>query len=404
MDTASSPSRAGTHAMRMRLPSGLGGIRFFVRAGLLLATLSLVPAAPSMAADWNQALTTYAENPFRNRRALLRLRREDTHELPPLYLLALGEAALRARRYDAAGRQFEAAIDRGVGEPWVGWAHVGLAWIALAREQYPEARQQFEAVVGTPASPSAGLARFAMALLDAAADEPGTAAQFEAVAADEQAAPDIRRAARLGLAYAAYWQEDYARAAAAFEAFAVSPDVGTLFDDARYAAAWARLRAGEREAAETALATLAAGPGGRGTAPRALVNLEPQAIMRAGFERYRRGPLAAPEQHLARVLDGDGYALAAAALRGFGSDDDRLPPAPLTYVRARLRDDLDGERVVSRNAKQPPAAPRTPQPVRQHERPRTSSLLLAAASAIVLLGLALWLWHATGRPPRRGSR
>lgn len=374
-------------------------------AGLIIALLAVVSASPPAAAvDWKEALTSYAENPFRNRRALLRLRREHPHALPPLYLLALGDAALRARRYEAAGRQFEAAIDRGLGEPWVGWARVGLAWIALAREEYPEARRQFEAVAESAASPSVALARHAVALLDAAAEQEGIAAQFEAVAADEEAAPDIRRAARLGRAYAFYWQEDYARAAEAFEAFSVSPDVGSLWDDARYAAAWARLRAGDRDAAEAALTTLAAGRDRRSRAvPRALVNLEPQAIMRAGFERFRHGPLDAPEAHLARILDGDGYALAAAALRRLGSGD-HPPPAPLAYVRARLRDGGDGEHVVSRRPA-PQAARPAPRADRRREPATTGGLPLAGGAAILFLAFGLWWWLATHRrPPKTGRR
>src|SRR5262245_41108669 len=62
-----------------------------------LAMLALIrPSLSAGAGDWNEALATYAQNPFRNRRALLALRGEDASALPPLYLLALGESSLRA--------------------------------------------------------------------------------------------------------------------------------------------------------------------------------------------------------------------------------------------------------------------------------------------------------------------
>ncbi len=364
-----------------------------VAACIVTMLVLAMPSSTAAAADWNDALSAYARNPFRNRRALLTLRREDPDTLPALHLLALGEASLRGRRYAAARQQFDAALARGLGEPWEGWARVGLAWIALAREAYPEARRQFAVVAASPTSPSAGLARYGVALLDAAAEQPGTAVAFEAVAADAQAAPDLRRAARLGLAYAFYWQEAYARAAEAFDAVAADGEVGMLWDDARYGAAWARLRAGERDAAAAALAHLATGDPRRGrAAPRALVNLEPQAILRAGFERYRRGPLDAPEAHLARVLDGDGSALAAAALRGLETDPERMPRAPLTHVRARLSNEQTGDA-----AARAPERPSKPTANRRRTPATTDDLALAGAAAILFLAFALWWWVVTRR-------
>lgn len=343
---------------------------------------------------WTAALTTYAQDPRRNRRALLPLRREDPRNLDPLHLLALGESALRSRRYASATRWFDQVIDREPGEPWMGWARVGLGWIALAQEDYSGARQQFALVADTSTAVNAGLGRYVVALLDAVNDQPDAPAQFEAVADDEALSPEIRRAARLARGYALYWQGDYSQAAVVLDQATTAVDVGTLWDDARYAGAWARLRAGDRPAAQAALTSLANGPGRRQPVANALVNLEPQAVMRAAFERYRRAPMGPPESHVAIMLDGNGYALAAAALRGFGRSDSRLPPEPLTYVRTRLqqRDD-SGDNTPSRERHRAPAANR-PAPAPE---PAVPWARVVGGMSLLVLAATVWGWRVTRR-------
>jgi hypothetical protein len=344
---------------------------------------------------WTAALTTYAQDPRRNRRALLPLRREDPKALEPLHLLALGESSLRSRRYAAATRWFDQVIDREPGEPWTGWARIGLGWIALAQEDYAGARQQFALVADTSTAASAGLGRYVVALLDAVNDQPDAPAQFEAVAEDGALPPEIRRAARLARGYALYWQEDYAQAATVLDRVLTTVDVGTLWDDARYAGAWARLRAGDRPAAHAVLTSLANGPGRRQPVTNALVNLEPQAVMRAAFERYRRAPMGPPESHVAIMLDGNGYALAAAALRGFGRGDSRLPPEPLTYVRTRLHQRTDrGDGAPSRERPHRAPAAKRPAPA---PAPSAPWARVVAGMSLLVLAASVWAWRATRR-------
>jgi hypothetical protein len=226
-----------------------------------LALILALSPRPGDAAEgltkWNTALGTYSRAPFHNRRSLLVLRREVLAEVPPIYILALADAQLRAKQFRAAGRSFEHALSRGIGEPWAGWATVGMAWASLAEGDFRTARAQFTRAAGVDGA-VAPLGDFAVAYLDAAEGAgAGVEARFASVASDARATDDLRRAARLGGAYARYWGNDYEGAAAAFETLARDPDAGSLRDDASYGAAWARVRAGDREGARAGLRRLA---------------------------------------------------------------------------------------------------------------------------------------------------
>src|SRR5262249_58389142 len=136
--------------------------------------------------------------------------------------------------------------------------------------------------------------------------------------------------------------------APAFEAVARDYPASKLRDDAQYGAAWSRVRAGERAAGEAALRSLASDAPKYGPAvSEELVNLDPRALLRAGFARYRRGPLRPPEDHVVELLDGDGRAVGPAA-----------PPPP-------------HEAPPPPRAPPPPAPPRPPPPPRPGgRRPR----------------------------------
>jgi hypothetical protein len=135
----------------------------------------------------------------------------------------------------------------------------------------------------------------------------------------------------LGVGYAHYWAGQYDDAAERFDLAATTWSSGPLWDDARYAAAIARWRSGQKAEAQAALRQLASGSVGRTEEPvsLALLRLDRAALLRDGLARYRRAPLRAPEENVAALLDHDGGMLAGAAL-------ERLVDAPSSAARAPL--------------------------------------------------------------------
>ena len=111
----------------------------FVLLAIILGR-SMTRSSARTGPDWNRAFTTYAQDPSHNRRALLALRRYETSDLHPIYLLGLADAQLRARRYGAAREEFAAALDRDLGQPFAAWAAMGLGWAAMAGGDYAAAR------------------------------------------------------------------------------------------------------------------------------------------------------------------------------------------------------------------------------------------------------------------------
>jgi hypothetical protein len=212
--------------------------------------------------------------------------------------------------------------------------------------------------------------------------------RFDTLLADGVASVRLRDAAMLGQAYAHYWAGNHDAAAGAFRTMAVTNPTSPLVDDAQYGDARARWEAGDRAGAVEVLRRLA-GARPDGTRPRqsiaALLSLEPRAVMRATFQRYRRLPLRPPGDQVVPLLDGDGKALARAALRRIEFD------APGETAPA-------GARALRRTAAQPgaPAAIATTAhglPSRAAAERRTGLpimplvllALLAAAVAVALL-------------------
>ena len=300
--------------------------------GTLLVTI-LASAIPCSAADtdWTAALKTYAGNPYQNRGALVRLGHRAGTGVPPLFVLALADAELRGKRLPQARARFTEAINSGLAEPFAGWAHLGLAWATLADGDVAAARAEARRIAEgeTHAAP---MGEFLSALLDAADGVPDTAPRFQALVESPAATEELKEAARLAVGYAHYWANDYPAALADFDRLVTLPDILDVRDDAQYAAAWVRNHVGDRAGARRALNALTAGSQSQRAASRALVNLEPQALLRAGLERYRRGPLQAPDHQIVQLLNGDGRALAATALRWMAAEgahgEPFAPPPP----------------------------------------------------------------------------
>jgi len=195
------------------------------------------------------------------------------------------------------------------------WAAFGLGWIELAAGDPTAARGRFEVIVRDGdwgAATASTLVTLATASGGAGL---AAAARFDEVA-DADATPySLRVANRLLNGYAYYWAGQYAAAAKAFARAATEFPETTLTDDARYAAAWSRYRAGEHQPALDELRVLAgAEPTGGAAVSAALMTLSPPGVLGETLRGYRGAGVQAPDALLVKMLDLDGRALARAAL------------------------------------------------------------------------------------------
>jgi len=265
-------------------------------------------------------LQDYLNDPVANRRAVLALRVE-RHTLPPMFVVALGDAALRAGRRRLAEEYFADVVYRDAGQPWTGWAEMQLGWIAVLDGDLGGAHLHFETVAETAPQYAAG-ARLALGIV-AGAEGSGRSRELFAEAAAGTADAEMAQAARLGAAYARYWSGDFAGAATAFDRVAAEHPDGRFADDAAYGAARSRWQSGDVEGARIRLEELAGGPvepaGARRAVP-GLVDLDAGWLVRAGVRRYRRSGVRPPDKQAIDLLDGDGRQLARAALAAFGSE------------------------------------------------------------------------------------
>jgi prolipoprotein diacylglyceryltransferase len=406
-------------AARARLAAGKGALAGGLAAMLALAGLAS-PArgaggpgagAGPPSAGAMEALVAYARDPVRNRRGLRRLERGGTEGLPPVLLIAMADARLRSGQRRAAAGLFEQILAREPGEPWASWARLGLGWNALVAGDLDGARPHLGAIAASGGRPG-GFAMLLVALIDASDGRPVAIESLRLLAADPARPPPLREAARLGSAYARYWAGDFAGAQAAFEMLARERPASRLADDALYGAAWSRVRTGDRDGGRTALAALAGDRPVRGrSVSEAIVNLDPRALVRAGFERYRRGPLRPPEDQVTELLDGDGRRIAREALRRL----DEAPRMASTSLRRGIGAssviDAAGGRaagesgvVAASAAPGSGAAPAGTGRVSPGGRGGSRLALGVAALAVLLAGYVLSRWRRTTRPQHGPGR
>jgi prolipoprotein diacylglyceryltransferase/tetratricopeptide (TPR) repeat protein len=283
------------------------------------------PVPDAGTASWAELLARYARDPSANYGELRAFAARTRGDLPVPVVLALADGHLRMGRTRAAANVLESLSVKGLTEPWAGWVELELGWVCLVRRDLPSAAVHFRHVAAADGSSSI-LAQLVVALIEAGERQYAEADRdFEAVASTSAADPRLRDAARLGAAYNKYWAGQFREAEVAFTR--VSPD-GRFSDDARYGAAVALWRMGEREESLTALRRLVHyGNPERlpETFPERLLKLDWRAIVRTGLARYRQAPIGPPDAVAASILDGDGIALARAALHRWNSEDTRFP-------------------------------------------------------------------------------
>lgn len=362
---------------------------------MLLTTPGVARAADAAqsASDWQQVLQRYAQEPAANRRALFRVARRSAADLPPVFRIAVADAHMRAGHLRTAAQQFEDMMKDESGQPWRGLAAVGRGWIAARRGELEGAREYFAEAATAPGSTGL-LGDVLVGMLDAGAgavDE--AAARFARVAAHPEATNDLRLAATMGEGYAKLWTGDDAGAIATFQRARTSDSDSGLGDDARYAAALAQWRQGDRVAAEEALRELAdaktATPGAR--ASLTSLRLDPRGLVRGGARRYRELPLRMPADQVLAVLDGNVRPMARSALRKLAAGAEvpvhrvttasagTAAPRPATMNAPRTPREADGGK---------PAAPRRP----SQESSSAWDVLERATVWLTLGTLALVAW------------
>ena len=230
-----------------------------------------------------------------------------------MHVLLLSDAAMRTGQVEVA-RDLALDLQQSTVDPAMGgMLEMVLAWTALLQGRLAEASTRLDAAVAlnpalrSVADPAIGLFASARGLRDGPA-------MLAAAGARPDLDPAWREIAPLLDAYARYWQGDQAGAADAFTAFAVSSPGSRFADDAVYAAARAKRRAGRTAEAEADLLALAGDEPAPPGIPHRLVALDARALLPDGVRRDRGLGLRTLGQRFADLLDGDGVALARAAL------------------------------------------------------------------------------------------
>lgn len=362
---------------------------------------------PSMSPATQQAIANYVRDPNGSGRQLLdAARQERTGELNPIHELLIGDAASRAGLYRTAAAWYGDVRDRGTGPQLTGAAEFGLAWCALGRGGFDEARDHLAAAVAADVAQRPTV-DFATALLDAAEGGAGARSSVAQSATD----PVLGEAAPLVEAYARYWAGDMQGAAEAFMAFAIAHPDSRFTDDALYAAATAKRGAGREAEGLDDLHALAGDGHGRGRVSLRLMELDPRAVLREGMRRDRELPIRTVSRRVADLLDGDGVRLAQAAL---GSSDGDESPAPAPRAKAHhLRSAVERERPADDGAR-PDVAPPVASPTATASRrtpdvtapapapaPRFPWFTLAVLALLALVGSYLLVRRTPPRAPDR---
>jgi hypothetical protein len=273
-----------------------------------------LPAAPLDAAGI-QTLVRYLGDPPRTRRAMTALGHGGTDEWPAAAVLILADAHVRSGQLEDAARLLRGIQADDAPAYLKGWSRLGLAWIAFITGDRDTARHYFDRLtLGNWGSP---VGRAGLGLTDAIDGQTREAVARLDILASGAARLPMRCLSRLLSAYARYWGGQHAAAARLFAEVAADYPKSPLVDDARYGAAWARWRSGDRAGGYAALEALSHETG-TGVSPphipRSLVELEPQEVFRGALKRYRLMPAARPVLLMTALVDGDGAALARAAL------------------------------------------------------------------------------------------
>jgi hypothetical protein len=277
---------------------------------------ALPPGTAELDARALQALADFQRDPVANGPALVALTDGPLEGLPLVLLLGAADASLRAGRFRKAQGLFGETLRRRPGAPWETFAELGLGWTLLVSGSTTAAERHYARVATD--GPLGAIAQVMMGWLAALrGDYAAAITTLDHWSEVAGVSGPVQRVALLGAAYARYWAGDYVAAADTFDLLQPGGAFSVLADDARYAAAWSRVRAGDLARAVADLVALAeAGvEDARAHVSRARLKLTPRAVLRAGRENAARiSGLATLEDRMTSFFDGDGHALARAAL------------------------------------------------------------------------------------------
>lgn len=352
-----------------------------------------VPAA------WTDVLNGYIFDPAQYGSRLIAIERESGGNLPPVFQMAAADAYWRSGNRRAAERIFEETLSSDAGYPWDDFANLGMGTIRLTSGDAAGAEIYFGHLVDAQEASSQVLGNLGMG---SALAESGRFAEaksaFDAAAAADTVEAQFRQAGKFGSALALYGAGDFAAAARAFDELAKADPDGPMGRDAQFAAARARIAAGDREASTRELQQLVDRCDPKSAsrrAPRALRNLDPRAIGRNWVRNYQRTGWGNLEKKGGSMYSIGGCALARSTLRALARNDAALTAIQpvAAHVAAEAPAAAAPAPKAGRASERHDAAPAAPQG-RSHWV--TISLAVAALAA---LG-ALWQMRARGAGAR----
>jgi MYXO-CTERM domain-containing protein len=376
--------------------------RIGLAACLVLATLAAAHEAGAQSAtktdDWAALTEKYAADPVGTRDEVVLRARDGVDGAGIDVLLVVADAHLRRGKLSDAERYFEQIVEESPKTPpgslLVSYAHLGLGVIAVREGDLPAARAAF----ATASEISSGgldrarwLANVAEAQTAAAMGDTDEAIMMledlEQAAPDESAPPGVVEAIQLAHGSVLMAAGEFAEAAAVFDAIAANGGEGA--DDARYAAARARLGAGEIDAARNALAELVATcPRDAGPSERAssrVRDLEPYGILRKWIDNYRELPFGAFENR-GTLYSLGGCDLARSTLARIEADGGWRPP-PREALPVAAEDEIEAdEPEAAAGAK---AAPPLPTETDEPDSPWPVVGALGVLGAVVLAAFVL---------------
>ncbi|MDG2307859.1 MAG: tetratricopeptide repeat protein [Candidatus Binatia bacterium] len=294
----------------------------------LLVVLSLVAIAPEalgqeqhpLYEEWRTAMQDYLKDPDAGADAVIELSRQGLTGLPAPPIALVGDVHLRRGDYASARKMFERALEApGAEGPAPGdsnlndYVYFGLGMAHAASGQLEEARVAFGRATEAPTE-LGQFARLADAQIAIASGAPAEASVAVSKLVElDHLPPSVQLMAEAVLGNALMAEGKYVEAAELYDGMAT----GAGGADARYAAALARLYAGEREEGIAALSALVEEcppeEGGSSSPSLRAREMEPRAVLTAWVGQYGQAGWF-DQESLSNVLSLGGCSLAAATL------------------------------------------------------------------------------------------
>lgn len=341
--------------------------------------------------EWTEVLNGYIHDPRTYGPRLIAIERESGGNLPPIFRMATADAYLRAGNRRAAEHLFEDSLAQNLGYPWSDFANIGMGTIRLTSGDEDAAIDYFGRVAESEESSSQALGNLGMgAALSASGRFAEAQEAFAETASIDTVEQPVRDAGRFGSAMALFGAGDFAAAAKAFDDIAQSAANGTLGEDARYAAARARIAMGDREGSAATLRELVAtcDPRKAGRrAPRAMRNLDARAMGRNWLRNYRRTGWSSMSAKGGTMYSIGGCALAKSTLRALERGD-----ASLDVVRPVAANAADAVPVAAA-----PAAPPAPVSADDTADARRDQGWAQVGWLVAGIVVLLLLWRALAR-------